>query len=52
MAEDYVDQNLYDNNKNYLNEVNQTGLDNEEVEETTETENEGVIRRYITENQT
>ena len=34
--EDYINMNLDDNNKTYFNEVNETTIDDEEGEETTE----------------
>ena len=49
MMEDGVNKNLYDTNKQYLNEINDIGID-EEGEKTKDIENGGVIQRYITEN--
>ena len=52
MMEDCVNNNLGDTNKNNFNEVNQIGLDDEEGKETKYVENEGIIYRDITENET
>ena len=50
MTKDCVNEKLDDNNEFYLNEVNKTGHDDEDIEETTGAENEGIIHRYIIEN--
>ena len=39
IMEYYVNKKLDDNNKTYFNEVNETSIDDEEGEETTETKN-------------
>ena len=39
MMEDGVNKNLYDTNKNYLNEVSKIGVDYQEGEETKDIEN-------------
>ena len=51
MMEDCVNKNLDDTNKNYFNEVSEIGVDYEEGEETKDIENEGIIHRYMNENE-
>ena len=50
--EDFVNKNLDYNNKGYFNEVNETSIDDEGGEETTEAKNQGVIHIYIIQNET